>query len=64
MSRETDMPKGRRRLALVIRAAGELIRNANAERVLQMNRSEAACRRNEFWGALMRPLSVEFAENF
>ena len=42
MNRETSIPKGRRRLAAVVRAAGDIVRIADAERVLDVSRSDAA----------------------
>lgn len=42
MSRESTVPKGRRRLAAVVRAAGDIIHIADAERVLDVSRSDAA----------------------
>ena len=42
MSPPTTVPKGRRRLAAVIRRAGDIVRIADAERALDVSRSDAA----------------------
>ena len=42
MNRESAIPKGRRRLAEVVRAAGEIVHIADAESVLDVSRSDAA----------------------
>ena len=42
MRRETEIPKGRRRLADVVRGASDIIRIADAERALGVSRSDAA----------------------
>ena len=42
MNRESVIPKGRRRLAAVVRAAGDIVHIADAERALEVSRSDAA----------------------
>ena len=42
MSRETAIPVGRRRLAAVVRAAGDIVHIADAERALDVSRTDAA----------------------
>ena len=42
MSRETAIPEGRRRLATVVREAGEIVQIADAERALDISRTAAA----------------------
>ncbi|MXZ36535.1 MAG: hypothetical protein F4Z21_15325, partial [Acidobacteria bacterium] len=42
MSKEITIPAGRRRLATVVREAGETIRIADAERALDISRTAAA----------------------
>lgn len=42
MHEETAIPKGRRKLAAVVRAAGDIVHIADAERVLDISRSDAA----------------------
>lgn len=42
MDASTDLPKGRRKLTAVIRAAGDIIHIADAERTLELPRTEAA----------------------
>ena len=42
MNSRTAIPKGRRRLAAVVRAAGDIMRIADAERALGVTRSEAS----------------------
>ncbi len=42
MSQVTSIPKGRGRLAAVVRAAGDIVHIADAERTLEVSRSDAA----------------------
>ena len=42
MSKETTIPEGRRRLAAVVREAGDIVRIADAERALDVSRTVAA----------------------
>ena len=42
MSAKTTIPKGRRRLAAVVRAAGDIVQIADAERALDISRTAAA----------------------
>lgn len=42
MGRETAIPVGRRKLAAVVRAAGDIIEISDAERILDINRTNAA----------------------
>lgn len=42
MNEEAAIPKGRRKLAAVVRAAGDIVHIADAERVLEVSRSDAA----------------------